>query len=142
VSGRITLHPKFGVNPSLGTCFWCGGDSGEVLLLGYNKGKEAPRRMVASYAPCPKCVENRAKGITLIEVVPSRSVLENDPQDIAPGHRPTGRWMVMSEDWARTFIYPAQLRDDVLKKRMAFVEPQTIDALNKANEDLQKEGES
>ena len=30
----ILLSPKYGVNPTMPVCFWCGEDRGEIALLG------------------------------------------------------------------------------------------------------------
>jgi hypothetical protein len=39
MSGFITLHKEKGVNPHLGMCPRCGGDNGEILLLGAHDRK-------------------------------------------------------------------------------------------------------
>jgi hypothetical protein len=47
MKGDIKLSPQHGVNPSIGVCFYCGEDSGEIILPGRLKGDvEAPRRAV------------------------------------------------------------------------------------------------
>ena len=66
--GSISLHPKYGVNPSMGICFICGADTGEILLLGNNKGQEAPRYMISG-ALCPQCQQAvNAGAVMLVEV--------------------------------------------------------------------------
>ena len=62
----ISLHPKFGVNPSLAICNWCGKETGEIAMLGANHGKEAPRHIVLDDEPCSKCQEAMSQGITVI----------------------------------------------------------------------------
>lgn len=41
----VRLHPKYGVNPTIPTCFWCGKDKNEIALLGAAYKEEAPMHM-------------------------------------------------------------------------------------------------
>ena len=66
MSKGINLHPKYGLNPTLGICNWCGEESGEIGLLGFNGGKEAPRHAILSDEPCPKCKAHLSEGITVM----------------------------------------------------------------------------
>lgn len=101
----IKLSPKYGVNPTIPVCFWCGEEKNEIALMGHigdgRKGEdiEAPMRMVLDYNPCDKCVENMALGVTCVEVV------DIPPHDNMPefvgGHYPTGRWSVIKPDAAK-----------------------------------------
>ncbi len=122
---RITLHPDYGVNPSLDLCFWCGEAHG-VALLGYNRGKEAPRSMVSSYDPCKKCEGVMEQGITLVEAS-HHPLLDGQPA-LQPGVYPTGSWSVVTEDAARRAFTPDVI-DAVLQYRKAFVSPDTYAAL-------------
>lgn len=101
MSKSIRLSEKHGVNPTLGVCFWCGEDTGEIALLGYmGKGDpEAPRRTVLNYDPCPKCKELWKQGTALIEV---SDVPRNDGQPaIQKGYYPTGRYSVIKTEAAQ-----------------------------------------
>lgn len=103
----IRLDPTYGVNPSVGICFWCGEDDGTVLLFGRMKdGKAAPRRACVSLEPCPSCKEKRALGITFEE------------WDEDSGS-PTGRWAVVTEDAVRRMIADESRLAAVLRARMA-----------------------
>lgn len=52
----VTLSPKYGFNPSINVCFFCGEDKGELILPGRLEGDaEAPHRAVYNYEPCEKC---------------------------------------------------------------------------------------
>lgn len=115
---HITLHPEHGVNPSIGVCFWCCKDDGTVLLLGHNKGKEAPRRMVASYEPCDECRDLMAKGITVMEA--------NEPTHYADKPRPTGRWVVVSAEAIRHVITPPELAEQVIARKKTLCDVQTF----------------
>jgi hypothetical protein len=114
----ISLHPKYGVNPSMGVCFWCGKDDGTVLLLGHNKGKEAPRRMVASYEPCPDCRDLMSKGITVMEA--------REPRDGSSEPRPTGRWVVVSAEAIQRVITPPEFAEQIIAGKKTFCDVQAF----------------
>lgn len=69
----IKLSPKYGVNPTIPICFWCGEERGEIALLGrIGNGRkhedfEAPRHAVIDFEPCDKCNAHMAQGFTLME---------------------------------------------------------------------------
>lgn len=106
----MKLHPKYGVNPTIPLCWWCGEAKNEVALLGAAYKDEAPMHMVLDHNPCEKCVERMAQGITLIEAA-----------DDHGKPTPTGRWCVVTEDAARRAFTEPML---VLEKRKAFVTPE------------------
>lgn len=62
----LRLHPEFGVNPTIAACAWCGKDKNEIALLGFNKGKLAPRRVMLDDEPCEECQKTMNKGITIV----------------------------------------------------------------------------
>lgn len=69
MSGSIRLHPKHGLNPTIPTCFVCGEDKNEVVLLGNAYKGEAPMNMLFDKVPCDKCKAIIASGgVFLIEV--------------------------------------------------------------------------
>ena len=117
----ITLSKKHGVNPTMGACFWCGGDSGEIALLGRLKGDvQAPLKMVLSYTPCDKCKTNMELGITLIEV-------QEDPPkpgvpEIQKGLYPTGSWWVVKPDMITRIFSPESLVAEVLELKKGFID--------------------
>ena len=94
----IRLSKQHGVNPTLGVCFWCGEDTGELALMGYmGKGDpEAPKRMVLNYNPCPKCAELWAQGCACIEA----TEVPNGRPEIQPGAYPTGAVAVLKREAA------------------------------------------
>lgn len=64
------LHPEHGLNPSMGACYFCGADTGELLLLGANKGEQAALRTMVPGKACKRCkstIDNG--GILLVCVV-------------------------------------------------------------------------
>jgi len=117
--GSIRLSEKYGVNPSVGMCFWCGGDDGCIYLLGANKGREAPHRAVYTYEPCDKCKANMAMGITLMEI--ETTAPRDGVPPIVEGVWPTGRWVVLKEEVAERTFQPESFKQDVLRQRKAFV---------------------
>jgi hypothetical protein len=83
---------KHGVNPTLGICFWCGEETGEIGLLGVNGGKEASMHSVLGYEPCDKCKESWNQGTPVLEANSTPNV---DKQPIFGGAYPTGRYVVL-----------------------------------------------
>jgi hypothetical protein len=90
----LRLSKEHGLNPSIAVCFWCGEETGELVLLGHNKGREADRKAVYGYDPCPKCKEQMELGITIIEVEPNVNGC-NRPPLFEGGPVPTGRFWVV-----------------------------------------------
>lgn len=112
---NIPLSPKYGVNPCMRVCFWCGEIDGLALMGRIRKkdpytgravrgsDEEAPRQAVLDYEPCPKCAEHMSLGVTCMEattVQPS----DNRPE-IQKGIYPTGRFCVIKEEAANN-VFP------------------------------------
>jgi hypothetical protein len=104
----LRLHKKYGVNPTIPTCFLCGKDKNEIILLGAAYKEEAPMHMVFDKEPCDKCKEYMKQGIILISV-----------RDGESGDNPyrTGGWVVVKEEALKKVIDDPKL----LEKRMMFV---------------------
>lgn len=119
MTDSIRLHPKYGLNPTMPVCFWCGEDRGEVALLGAAYKDEAPHRMVIDHEPCSKCAEKMAQGITLAEA--SRGS-DGEPQY-------TGRWAVLREDAVARLFQPEAVVQSVLAARRALLDPEAFQAL-------------
>lgn len=82
---EILLSKKYGVNPSLTVCFYCGEATG-IALMGKLKGDvEAPRQCCMSVEPCDKCKE-KYKDYCL--------VVEKDNNESSP----TGRWFAIKKE--------------------------------------------
>lgn len=100
----IRLSKKYGLNPTIPICFWCGKERNEIALLGHigdgRKGEdiEAPKNMFIDYEPCDICSQNMRLGVSVIEAdtVPA---FEGQPE-IQKGTYPTGRWCVIKPDAA------------------------------------------
>lgn len=134
MKGGITLHPQHGVNPTLGLCIWCGKEDGTIGLLGYNKGREAPRRAYISTEPCDACKAGMALGITLIE---ARRHGGEGGVELVPGVFATGRWIVMKED-AVPRVFDAEMAEALLRARKGFMDVEAYSALLKQYEAVNK----
>lgn len=127
----IKLHPKFGVNPTLGVCFWCGEGDGTVGLLGMNHGKEANKETVLTLEPCPKCKENMARGVTIVEA----TTFQRDPWQVQlqRGAFPTGRWCVVKREANFWDAIKEPMRTVVLTKGKMFLEPELYEGFGFAD---------
>ena len=96
----IKVSKKYGVNPTIPVCFFCGEEKNEIALLGKITNKqtkeeiEAPMRMVLDYEPCDKCKEAWSQGVAIIEVTQKDLGRPN----IAPNAQPTGRVVVLKPE--------------------------------------------
>jgi len=104
MKNSIKLSKKYGVNPTIPVCFWCGKEKNEIALMGHigdgRKGEdiEAPRNMVLDYEPCEDCKKNMALGVTIMEAsyIPTTPNQPQFQKDIYP----TGRWCVIKREAA------------------------------------------
>lgn len=118
----IKLSPRHGVNPSLGICYYCNKENGEVILPGRLKGDvEAPRAAVWHKQPCEECAGWMAKGIILISVRD-----DADPSDENPYR--TGGWSVVTEEAIRRML-DSGLAERLCSCRYAFVPDEAWEAL-------------
>ena len=133
----IVISPKYGVNPTMPVCFFCGNPTGEIALLGHIRQRnshgraisgtdiEAQKEMVLNYEPCDDCKKNMAQGITIIEVIESRTAPA--AMEICPGAVPTGTWCVIKEEaFERIFkdILESKIYHQTINKRKCLLESQ------------------
>lgn len=108
MTNGIRVSEKHGLNPSLKVCFWCGKETGEILLMGRMKGDiEAPRRTFTDYNPCPECQKLWELGGVVIETTEAR---EDGPPPMTKDGRyaPTGRSLVIKrEAFEEMFNHPS-----------------------------------
>lgn len=120
----IRLSPKYGVNPSITKCFWCGEDMGIALfgrISGVQNGRllhdvEAPKYAFGGYEPCEKCKSNFALGVLLMEAA-NEPTFDGQPE-MQEGVYPTGRCVVIKPEAAKRMF-----NCDVREK--AFVDRET-----------------
>jgi len=118
---KITLSPKHGINAAIPLCFYCMKEKNEILLPGKLSGDmEAPRNAVWDDRPCDTCAELMKQGVILVSVKNGES-----------GDNPyrTGAWVVVRDEFIARIVAPPTLRDQILKKRFAFLEDATWDAI-------------
>ena len=84
----IRISKKYGVNPSMMTCFYCG-EVTSIALMGKLPGDvEAPRQCCCSIEPCEKCAEKYKDYVLMVEAKSS------DPKN----PQPTGRWFALKKE--------------------------------------------
>lgn len=99
MGNAIKLSQKYGVNPALTKCFWCGEDMGIALLGKLNGDVEAPKYVFGGYEPCDKCKQKFGEGVLLMEAG-NCPTFENQPamqKDVYP----TGRHLIMKREAAK-----------------------------------------
>ncbi len=126
--GAIRLSKKFGVNPSLNLCWWCGKDKNEIILAGVFGGKEAPHKAIWNYDPCDACKEAMEKGIVVVEAC-DREIEGVAVAELQQGVWATGSWSVITEDAVRRIFKPGSLLEQVLEKRKTFMDQETYQQL-------------
>ena len=88
----IRISEKYGVNPSMDCCFYCGEVTG-IALMGkisnkYNHDVEAPHQCCTSVKPCKKCAEKYKDYVLMVEAKSS------DPKN----PQLTGRWFALKKE--------------------------------------------
>lgn len=110
----IKLSPKYGVNPCIPICCWCGKEKNEIALLGKLKGDaEAPRNAVVDYEPCEECQAKFNLGVVLIEVTknqPNDNIMPIQKQDGVSLY-PTFRYSVIKLDAAKKLFDTVKLEN-------------------------------
>ncbi len=121
MSNSIRLPPEQGANRVIPRCSICGDPKNEIILAGQlSDDQEATQSAVCDVRPCDTCRGYMAEGVILISVRNGES-----------GDNPyrTGGWVVVTDDAIRRLISTPELRDDILKKRVAFLPDEVWDAI-------------
>lgn len=119
MSKSIRLHPEHGVNPSIeqAMCPICGKtfDTGSILMMGMNRGKEASRHTVTHLDLCPDDKQKLDDGyIALVAIDPEKSDLSDGlakPESayrtgaLAHIRRPLAKEMLGIDDPDIPFVY-------------------------------------
>lgn len=101
----IKLSPKYGVNPTIPVCFWCGKEKNEVALVGHvgdgrkHEDFEMPMHAVINYEPCEECAKAMNTGFTVMEATRTPNMLTD--MEMQNGVYPTGKWVVLKTESAR-----------------------------------------
>lgn len=95
----IKISPKYGVNPTIPVCFWCGKQKNEIALMGRIKDDiEAPKNMVLDYVPCEECQNHMAMGVAVLEASDHPNTEGQPPMQ--KGVYPTSRFVVVTTECA------------------------------------------
>ena len=114
MSSNIRLSEKHGLNASMGICYYCGKEDGTIVLPGKLRGDvEAPRSAVWTKQPCPACEDLMRQGVMFISVKDGEQGNENPYR--------TGNMAVVRDSAVQNLI-ESPLREQVLKRRVVFVE--------------------
>lgn len=97
---EIPLSDKYGVNPTIPLCFFCGEPRNEVALLGRLPGDaQAPQHCLIDYHACESCKERFEGGVLFVECAEAPQADRQPPFPSAEGWvYPTGRWCVISPE--------------------------------------------
>lgn len=124
MSKSIRISPKYGVNPCIPICAFCGQQKNEVALLGRLKhDAEAPGEAIINYEPCEQCIKNWSQGVALIRVttVPPENGMPPFMKDNEKMLYLTGQYCVITPNAAkRIFDLDAQTGDPILIDASAF----------------------
>jgi hypothetical protein len=135
--GSVKLHPEHGVNPCLDRCFYCGEAKG-VALLGLMSRRitgedKAPHHgLVFDREPCDKCKGFMKQGVIFIGIDEDRTEDQENPYR-------TGEFLVMADHWVQENVLPQELRDDILQRRMCFVQQAVCQGLLDMQRRLEEE---
>lgn len=133
MSESILLSEKHGVNPTIPVCPYCGKPKNEIVLTGYAGEKWAKKNghpdgqmpmyshMEGDYVPCEEC---KKQGIAIVEATPL--------------HGYTGRLFLVKEEFIKKVVKSKEMMEDILKKRICFMEPVVLKMLGFPMGDLNK----
>lgn len=127
----VRVDEKYGVNPTITSCFFCGEDK-DVLLVGKatqkmraseacsNDGEMHMKIGVIDMEPCNKCKELMQQGIMVIST-----------KDGESGNNPyrTGRIVVLKEEVISKMCPNEELVNNILDKRFTFMEDTVWEAV-------------
>ena len=131
----IRLHPKYGLNPTIPTCFFCGKEKNEIVLLGAAYDGEAPKHIGAmDKTPCEECKKWMERGVILI------SVRNTPPEHEQDNPYRTGGWVVVKDE-AIPKMFCEKEAQDILTKRAVFLEDAVWDQFGLPREDIQPKPE-
>lgn len=123
----IRLSKKYGLNPSMLNCFFCGECKGIALMGKLPNDAEAPKAVVADYEPCDRCAKEFERGVLLIAVTTTQPD-DNRPACVAKGDievYPSGNWAVVTEEAARKMFDNPNFK----KGMSAFVDAELLENL-------------
>jgi len=127
----MKIHEKYGLNPTMTTCFFCG-EVKDILLVGAHVAKAKEVGLCSSDGkmnrtigcvdkePCQKCKGFMKHGIILISV--------KDGEEGANPYK-TGGWVVVKEGFMKKVTDDIELINSILRPRMSFIPDEVWDVL-------------
>ena len=142
----IPISEKYGVNPSIPLCFYCGEPKNEVALLGrLPRDREAPHHCLLDMEPCDTCVERRETHIHLIVLEEGEgekiegqrqdwrnqmaSLLSRKQRPFIPKVKRTGLAFWIDRDQLAQVVTPPELAAQVLAAGWSFIPPGVVEKL-------------
>lgn len=115
----VRLSKKYGVNPTIPVCFWCGKERNEIAFMGRigREDREAPMHSVIDYEPCDECKKIFDAGILLVGVTEKS---KDKRPAIGKNERgkklfPTGAYCVVTREWVTENI-SADFAEEVINE--------------------------
>lgn len=85
-------------------------------------------RLCLDYEPCPKCIENMEKGVTIAEVE-ARAIDGRPPIQRNPDLYPTGRWVVVRREAIPNIFKLKETADEIAAKGKAFCDREVFESV-------------
>ena len=101
-------------------CFFCGKD--DAVIIHKRLAQVLPRRAVYDHNPCPECAKLMEQGVILISVDEKKSTDTKNPWR-------TGGFAVVRDEAIERMVKPPELRDEILRTRVAFIPDEVWSAL-------------
>ena len=141
MSKGIKISSKYGLNPSIPTCAFCGQPKNELVLFGKmgrrNEDIEAPKNPIIDYEPCDKCKEMIGDNVLVI------GVEDKGTKNIMPIQNnliPTGTWCVMPvESVVRIFQLNEDMKEKVSKAKRLLIENTILESILAQHAQIVKE---
>jgi hypothetical protein len=138
-SKSIKLSPKYGVNPSLSECFFCGKTKLLFMFGKIGKGKtdiEAPQHAIYDYEPCDDCKKLWEGKTVVIGCVTEQPADKRSPIARSSNGNlyPTGSYVVMEREAVRKIF-------NMEPKQVMFAEESVVVSLHNRFQELKAEQE-
>jgi hypothetical protein len=142
----IILSDKYGVNPAIPVCYYCGKEKNMLILAGRLKGDaEAPQKAVWDMEPCDACQERRKTQVHFIVTITDQSegverqrldwlaemagVPDSKKSPFMPHVARTGGDFWLEDDLVSKIVVPVELCEQILRSRWVFIPMEAVDLL-------------
>ena len=143
MSNDIKLSPKYGLNPTMTVCYWCGEPTNDIAFLGQidKEDSQAPKYALLNYDFCEKCKKKTKTRITIIGIDKYR-FCENQPpitQINGVDYYPYKAFIVVNKKFINKYIEDETLRKNVLEHKKMYLEIGAFFELLRTIENEEKE---